>query len=247
MFEGLSEKLSSILDTLTRRGALSEDDVNLALREVRRALLEADVALDVVRSFTDKVRARAVGANVIKSVTPGQMVIKIVNDVLVETLGSEAEPIDLDAVPPIAIMMVGLQGAGKTTTTAKIAKRLTEIMKRKVLMASLDVKRPAAQEQLAVLGRQVGVETLPVIAGQTPVQIARRAEQAARLQGYRRRAARHRRAHPYRRGFDGRDGRDQSRPRTRTKSCSSPTASPARTPSISPRISTNASALPALF
>jgi signal recognition particle subunit SRP54 len=184
MFEGLSEKLSNILNGLTRRGTLSEEDVNLALREVRRALLEADVALDVVRSFVDKVRARAVGADVVKSITPGQMVVKIVYDVLIETLGSDAEPIDLDAPAPVAIMMVGLQGAGKTTTTAKIAKRLTERVKRKVLMASLDVKRPAAQEQLAVLGRQVGVETLPVIAGQTPVQIARRAEEAARLQGY---------------------------------------------------------------
>ncbi|SFK34938.1 signal recognition particle protein [Methylocapsa palsarum] len=184
MFEGLSEKLSGIFDTLTRRGALSEGDVNVALREVRKALLEADVALDVVRSFVDKVRARAVGANVIKSVTPGQMVVKIVNDVLIETLGAEAEPINLDAAPPVAIMMIGLQGAGKTTTTAKIAKRLNEKMKRKVLMASLDVKRPAAQEQLAVLGRQVGVDTLPIIVGQTPVQIAKRAEQAARLQGY---------------------------------------------------------------
>ncbi|MGB8276744.1 MAG: signal recognition particle protein [Methylovirgula sp.] len=184
MFEGLSEKLSSILDGLTRRGTLSEADVDLALREVRRALLEADVALDVVRSFVDKVRSRAIGANVVKSVTPGQMVIKIVNDVLVETLGTAGEPIDLDAPPPVAIMMVGLQGAGKTTTTAKIGKRLAERMKRKVLMASLDVKRPAAQEQLAVLGRQVGVDTLPIVAGQTPVQIARRAEQAARLQGY---------------------------------------------------------------
>jgi signal recognition particle subunit SRP54 len=184
MFEGLSEKLSGIFDKLTRRGALSEEDVNLALREVRRALLEADVALDVVRSFTDKVRGRAVGANVIKSVTPGQMVVKIVNDVLIETLGSEAEAIDLDAPPPIAIMMVGLQGAGKTTTCAKIAKRLTERLRRKVLMASLDVKRPAAQEQLAVLGRQIGIETLPIVAGQSPVQIARRAEEAARLQGY---------------------------------------------------------------
>ena len=184
MFEGLSEKLSSIFDTLTRRGALSEADVDVALREVRRALLEADVALDVVRSFVDKVRARAIGANVVKSVTPGQMVVKIVNDVLIETLGAEAEPINLDAVPPVAIMMIGLQGAGKTTTTAKIAKRLAERMKRKVLMASLDVKRPAAQEQLAVLGRQIGVDTLPIIAGQTPVQIAVRAEQAARLQGY---------------------------------------------------------------
>ncbi len=184
MFEGLSQKLSGILDQLTRRGSLSEADVDAAMREVRRALLEADVALDVVRSFVDKVRARAVGANVVKSVTPGQMVIKIVNDVLVETLGADADPIDLNAPAPVAIMMVGLQGAGKTTTTAKIAKRLTDRMKRKVLMASLDVKRPAAQEQLAVLGRQVGVDTLPIVPGQTPVQIALRAEQAARLQGY---------------------------------------------------------------
>ena len=184
MFEGLSEKLSGIFDQLTRRGALSEADVDTAMREVRRALLEADVALDVVRAFVDKVKARAVGANVVKSVTPGQMVIKIVNDVLIETLGSDADPINLDAAAPVAIMMIGLQGAGKTTTTAKIAKRLSERMKRKVLMASLDVKRPAAQEQLAVLGRQVGIETLPIIAGQTPVQIARRAEEAARLQGY---------------------------------------------------------------
>ncbi len=184
MFEGLSEKLSGIFDALTKRGVLSDDDVNAALREVRRALLEADVALDVVRSFTDKVRDRAVGANVVKSVTPGQMVIKIVNDVLIETLGSDADPINLDAAPPVAIMMVGLQGAGKTTTAAKIAKRLRDREKRKVLMASLDVKRPAAQEQLAVLGRQIGIDTLPIVAGQTPVQIARRAEEAARLQGF---------------------------------------------------------------
>ncbi|HXW70667.1 MAG TPA: signal recognition particle protein [Methylocella sp.] len=184
MFEGLSEKLSGILDKLTRRGALSEEDVNSAMREVRRALLEADVALDVVRSFVDKVRGRAVGANIVKSVTPGQMVVKIVNDVLIETLGSDADPINLDAPPPVAIMMVGLQGAGKTTTAAKIAKRLSVNLKRKVLMASLDVKRPAAQEQLAVLGRQVEIDTLPIVPGQMPVQIARRAEQAARLQGY---------------------------------------------------------------
>ena len=184
MFEGLSEKLSGIFDQLTRRGALTEEDVNVAMREVRRALLEADVALDVVRSFVDKVEHRAVGANVVKSITPGQMVIKIVNDVLIETLGSDADPINLDAAPPVAIMMVGLQGAGKTTTTAKIAKRLADKMKRKVLMASLDVKRPAAQEQLAVLGKQVGIDTLPIVPGQTPVQIANRAEQAARLQGY---------------------------------------------------------------
>jgi signal recognition particle subunit SRP54 len=184
MFEGLTEKLSGIFDGLTRRGALSEEDVNVAMREVRRALLEADVALDVVRSFIDKARERAVGANVVKSISPGQMVIKIVNDVLIDTLGSDAEPIDLNAAPPVAIMMVGLQGAGKTTTTAKIAKRLTDRFKKRVLMASLDVKRPAAQEQLAVLGRQVDVDTLPIVAGQTPVQIARRAEETARLQGY---------------------------------------------------------------
>jgi len=184
MFEGLSDKLSGIFDQLTRRGALSEADVEAALREVRRALLEADVALEVVRGFTDKARERAVGANVIKSVSPGQMVVKIVSDVLTETLGAQAEPIDLNAPAPVAIMMVGLQGAGKTTTTAKIAKRLTERQKKRVLMASLDVKRPAAQEQLAVLGRQVGVDTLPIVPGQTPVQIAIRAEEVGRLQGY---------------------------------------------------------------
>jgi len=184
MFEGLSEKLSGIFDQLTGRGTLSEEDVNTAMREVRRALLEADVSLDVVRSFVDKVKHRAVGANIVKSIKPGQMVVKIVSDVLKETLGETTDPINLDAAPPVAIMMVGLQGAGKTTTTAKIAKRLTDRNKRKVLMASLDVKRPAAQEQLAVLAKQVGVDCLPIIAGQTPVQIAARAEQAARLQGY---------------------------------------------------------------
>ena len=126
MFDSLSSRLSGILDKLTRRGALTETDVAEALREVRRALLEADVALDVVRSFTDKVRARAVGAEVAKSVTPGQMVVKIVHDVLVDTLGAEAEPISLNAVPPVPILMVGLQGSGKTTTTAKIAKRLSD-------------------------------------------------------------------------------------------------------------------------
>jgi signal recognition particle subunit SRP54 len=184
MFEGLSEKLSSILDGLTRRGALSEEDVNAALREVRRALLEADVALEVVRSFVDKVRARAVGAEVVRSVTPGQMVVKIVHDQLVEMLGSDAETLDLNAVPPVPILMVGLQGSGKTTTTAKIAKRLTDRSGRRVLMASLDTRRPAAMEQLAILGKQVGVETLPIVAGQTAVQIARRAVEAARLGGF---------------------------------------------------------------
>jgi signal recognition particle subunit SRP54 len=184
MFEGLSDKLSNILNSLTRRGALTEEDVNAALREVRRALLEADVALEVVRSFTDKVRARAVGAEVVKSVSPGQQVVKIVHDQLVEMLGADAEVIDLNAPPPVGILMVGLQGSGKTTTTAKIAKRLTDREKRRVLMASLDTRRPAAMEQLAVLGKQVGVDTLPIVAGQSAVQIARRAMEAARLGGY---------------------------------------------------------------
>ncbi|MFI4995090.1 MAG: signal recognition particle protein [Hyphomicrobiales bacterium] len=184
MFDALSSRLSGILDKLTRRGALTEQDVSEALREVRRALLEADVALDVVRSFTEKVRARAVGAEVVKSVTPGQMVVKIVHDTLVDTLGTEAEPISLNALPPVPILMVGLQGSGKTTTTAKIAKRLTDRQGKRVLMASLDTRRPAAMEQLAVLGAQVGVSTLPIIAGQNPVQIARRAIEAARLGGY---------------------------------------------------------------
>jgi signal recognition particle subunit SRP54 len=184
MFDSLSERLGGILDRLTRRGALSEADVDAALREVRRALLEADVALEVVRAFTDKLRAEAVGATVVKSVTPGQMVVKIVHDQLVETLGSDAQPIDLNAPAPVPIMMVGLQGSGKTTTTGKIAKRLTDLGKRKVLMASLDVRRPAAMEQLAVIGRDVGVDTLPVVAGQAPPQIARRALEAGRLGGY---------------------------------------------------------------
>ena len=184
MFDSLSDRLGGILDRLKKRGALSEADVNEAMREVRRALIEADVALDVVRSFTDRVRARAVGAEVVKSITPGQMVVKIVHDELIAMLGSDAKPIDLDAAPPVPVLMVGLQGSGKTTSTAKIAKRLTEKAGRKVLMASLDTRRPAAMEQLATLGKQVGVETLPIVAGQSAVQIARRALEAARLGGY---------------------------------------------------------------
>jgi signal recognition particle subunit SRP54 len=184
MFEGLSDKLSGILDRLTRRGALTAADVDAAAREVRRALLEADVALDVVRTFIEKLKERAVGVEVVKSVTPGQMVVKIVHDQLIETLGATTDPIDLNAPAPVPIMMVGLQGSGKTTTTAKLAKRLQELMRRKTLMASLDTRRPAAMEQLAVLGQQVGVNTLPIVAGQTPVQIARRAIEAGRLGGY---------------------------------------------------------------
>ncbi|MFG1348441.1 signal recognition particle protein [Xanthobacter autotrophicus] len=184
MFDTLSDRLGGILDKLKRRGALTEADVGEAMREVRRALIEADVALDVVRSFTDRVKNRAVGVEVIKSVTPGQMVVKIVHDELVATLGSDADPIDLNAPAPVPILMVGLQGSGKTTSTAKIAKRLTERGKRKVLMASLDTRRPAAMEQLATLGKQVEVATLPIVAGQSAVQIARRAIEAAKLGGY---------------------------------------------------------------
>jgi signal recognition particle subunit SRP54 len=184
MFESLSDRLSSVLDRLTKRGALTDSDVSEAMREVRRALLEADVALDVVRSFTDKVKAKAVGQNVVKSVTPGQMVVKIVHDELVDMLGSDAQPIDVAAAPPVPLMLVGLQGSGKTTTCAKIAKRLTDRDKKKVLMASLDTRRPAAQEQLRVLGEQTGVDTLPIVAGQNPQQIARRALDAGRLGGY---------------------------------------------------------------
>ena len=184
MFESLSDRLSGIFDKITGRGALSAADVDAALREVRRALLEADVALDVVKSFVDKVRDKAVGAELIRSVKPGQMVVKIVHDQLIETLGAENAPVDLNAPSPVPLMMVGLQGSGKTTTTAKLAKRLAERQKKKVLMASLDTRRPAAQEQLRVLGEQVSVATLPIMPGQTPVEIARRAMNAGRLGGY---------------------------------------------------------------
>ena len=184
MFESLSERLGGVFDRLRGRGALNEADVREAMREVRVALLEADVALPVVRSFIDKVTEQAVGQSVLKSITPGQQVVKIVNDALVEMLGAEASELDLAVTPPAIIMMVGLQGSGKTTTTAKIAKRLSEKDRKKVLMASLDVNRPAAQEQLAVLGGQIGVATLPIVAGQQPVDIAKRAMQAAKLQGY---------------------------------------------------------------
>jgi signal recognition particle subunit SRP54 len=184
LFDTLSEKLGGILDRLTRRGALTEADVDAALREVRRALLEADVALDVAQAFTDNIKKQAVGVEVMKSVTPGQMVVKIVHDQLVATLGGDSQGIDLNAAPPIAIMMVGLQGSGKTTTTAKVARRLADRQKKKVLMASLDVRRPAAMEQLAVLGREAQIDTLPVVAGQMPPQIAKRALEAARLGAY---------------------------------------------------------------
>src|SRR6476469_9854811 len=181
MFDTLSDRLGSVFDRLRGRGALSEADVRSAMREVRVALLEADVALPVARDFVDRVTEKAVGQEVLRSVTPGQMVVKIVHDALVETLGAETAELDLNVAPPAVIMMVGLQGSGKTTT---LAKRLTDRERKKVMMASLDVARPAAQEQLAVLGRQAGVDTLPIVAGQQPVDIAKRALQSARLQGY---------------------------------------------------------------
>ncbi len=185
MFETLSERLSGVFDRLTRQGALSEEDVRTAMREVRVALLEADVSLPVVRSFVKAVTAKATGAAVTKSVTPGQMVIKIVHDEMVRVLEGEDDPGALKVDnPPAPILMVGLQGSGKTTTTGKIAKRLTERDGKRVLMASLDVYRPAAMEQLKILGQQIGVDVLPIVPDQTPVDIAKRAKQQASLGGY---------------------------------------------------------------
>ncbi|MCK9543353.1 MAG: signal recognition particle protein [Novosphingobium sp.] len=183
MFDTLSDRLGGVFDKLRGRGALNEQDVRDAMREVRIALLEADVALPVVRRFVDNVTEKAVGQSVLRSVTPGQQVVKIVNDALVEMLGGEeVADLDLAAAPPVVIMMVGLQGSGKTTTTAKLAKLLREKHGKKAMMASLDVNRPAAQEQLKVLGEQVGVATLPIVSGQQPVDIATRALQSAKLQ-----------------------------------------------------------------
>ena len=184
MFDSLTKKLGDVFDRLKRRGALSEADVDAALREVRVALLEADVALPVVKDFIAGVKMRAVGENVVRGINPAQMVVKIVHDHLVETLGSNASEINFRATPPVAILMIGLQGSGKTTTTAKLARRLTQRDKKKVLMASLDTRRPAAQEQLAVLGQQVEIATLPIVAGQGPLEIARRAMDTGAREGY---------------------------------------------------------------
>jgi signal recognition particle subunit SRP54 len=185
MFENLSERLSGVFDKLTKQGALSEDDVKTALREVRVALLEADVSLAVARDFVAAVQAKAAGQSVTKSITPGQQVVKIVHDELVRVLSGEGEPgaLRIDN-PPAPILMVGLQGSGKTTTTAKLAKRLKDREGKRVLMASLDVNRPAAMEQLAILGAQIGVDTLPIVKGEQPVAIARRAKTQAALGGY---------------------------------------------------------------
>jgi signal recognition particle subunit SRP54 len=197
MFEGLSKRLGDVFDKLRGRGALSEADVDAALREVRTALLEADVALPVVRHFIDAVRPKAIGADVIRSVTPGQMVVKIVNDHLVEMLGGTVADLDLNAIPPVVILMVGLQGSGKTTSSAKIGYRLSQgpqgmaaefggsfSIKRRVMMASLDTRRPAAQQQLAILGQQTGVPTLPIVPLEMPLAITRRALETARREGF---------------------------------------------------------------
>ena len=184
MFDSLQERLGDVLDKLTRRGALSEADVTAALREVRVALLEADVALPVVKDFVEAVKSKAIGSQVLRSVAPGQQVIKIVHDHLVEMLGSDSVPLAVDFGPPAIVMLVGLQGSGKTTSCAKIALRLTGRERKKVLMASLDVRRPAAQEQLRVLGEQSGVRSLPIVFGEPPVAIAKRAVQTATLEGY---------------------------------------------------------------
>ncbi len=189
MFDTLGNRLNEVFDRLRGRGALGEDDVAAAMREIRIALLEADVALPVVRDFIAAVREKAVGQDVVRSVTPGQMVVKIVHDHLVAVLGGDeprgrADSLDLNAAAPVVVMLVGLQGSGKTTTAAKVALRLKNRERKKVLMASLDVQRPAAQEQLAQLGRQTGVATLPVVAGERPVAITRRALQMGRTEGY---------------------------------------------------------------
>ena len=185
MFDALSDKFTGIFDGLRKRGALSEADVTEALREVRLAMLDADVALPVVKDFVAKVRERAIGAEVLSAVSPGQQVAKIVNDALVEALGGAgAVPLTLNAPAPIPFLMVGLQGSGKTTTSGKLALRLTTRERKKVLLASLDTQRPAAQLQLAQLATQAGVASLPIIAGQNPVQIAQRAMETGRREGY---------------------------------------------------------------
>jgi len=184
MFEGLSDKLGGVFDKLTRRGALKATDISDAMREVRVALLEADVALPVVKDFIAKVKEAALGEEVLRSVTPGQQVVKIVHDHLVEMLGADPEPLRVHGNPPNVVLMVGLQGSGKTTTTAKIAARLTRLEKKKVLMASLDVYRPAAQQQLQQLGDQNGLAVLPIVFGEQPVAIAKRALKTGRTEGY---------------------------------------------------------------
>lgn len=184
MFASLSDRLGAVFTGLRKRGTLSESDIDTAMREVRIALLEADVALPVVKDFVKSLKEQAVGAEIVKSVSPAQMVIKLVQDHLAELLGSDTAELNLNAVPPVVVLMVGLQGSGKTTTTGKLAKILKEKRNKKVLLASLDVQRPAAQEQLETLAKQVNVTSLPIIKGQSPLDITKRALETARLEGY---------------------------------------------------------------
>lgn len=184
MFENLSNRLTGIFDRLRGRGALSEQDVAAAMREIRVALLEADVALPVVKTFIDQVKEKAIGQDVLKSITPGQQIVKIVHDHLVDALSHEHQELNLAGTPPVFIMMVGLQGSGKTTTTAKLARHITNKERKKVLLASLDIYRPAAQEQLAILGREIQVESLEIIPAEKPLAIAKRAADRARKEGF---------------------------------------------------------------
>lgn len=184
MFESLTNKLGGVFDSLRKRGALKAEDVDAALRDIRVALLEADVALSVAKDFIEKVRVEAVGEKVLRSVQPGQQVVKIVHDTLVQVLGHDNTALDLNAAPPAVILMTGLQGSGKTTSAGKLAKFLKDKQRKKVLLASLDIYRPAAQEQLAILARQVDVGALPIVAGEKPLQIAKRALDTARREGY---------------------------------------------------------------
>ena len=185
MFETLGERLTGVFDRLTGRGVLSEKDVDEALREVRLALLDADVALPVVRDFIAKAREKATGEEILRAVKPSEQVVKIVHDGLVDMLGGdEPQALDLAVAPPAVILMAGLQGSGKTTTTGKLAKRLKDQERKKVLVASLDTRRPAAMEQLKILADQVGVDALPIVAGQLPADITRRAIQAAKFGGF---------------------------------------------------------------
>ena len=183
MFDALQSRLAGVFDILKGRGTLSSSDIDTALREVRVALLEADVALSVVKDFIEKVRIRASGEEVVRAIAPGQQVVKIVHDAMVEMLGPESAALSLGA-PPAPILMIGLQGSGKTTSSAKLAWFLQTREKKRVLMASLDVHRPAAMEQLKVLGEQGDIATLPIVADQRPEDIAKRAMAAARVGGY---------------------------------------------------------------
>ncbi len=184
MFEALSNKLTTVFNKITSRGVLSEDDINTAMREIRIALLEADVSLSVVKDFIAHVKEQALGEKVVRSIQPGQMVVKIVHDELLKLLSSDNTTLNLNAPAPVCVLMVGLQGSGKTTTSAKIAKRLSAKQKKKVLLVSLDIYRPAAQEQLAQLATQINGTSLPIIKGEKPAATTKRALDFAKKGGF---------------------------------------------------------------